>query len=112
MATEAPEELPLPGIVPKGGWTVGCCDARLTGLRTAHCTVCHSTFTTQSGADRHRTGSHANGTRTCLDPAEMVDKEGRPIFADAGRVYPCWASAGDCPDDISCSRLTTASRAS
>ena len=49
--------------------------------------MCHRTFTTVSTFDKHRTGSHAKGTRHCVPPAEVG-------LVDAGRAYPCWAQAG------------------
>ena len=60
-----------------------CCKAEWTGLKTAHCSACHQTFTTPSAFDLHRTGSHANGKRACLPP-EAVG------LVDADRNYPCW----------------------
>ncbi len=68
--------------------TVHCPKCRLgwSGLSTAHCTACHRTFTTIGAFDRHRTGSHAKDTRSCLAP----DTVG---LVDAGRLYPCWGYA-------------------
>jgi hypothetical protein len=63
------------------------CNLRWGGLKTAHCTACHETFTTVSTFDKHRSGSHAKGTRHCLPPAEVG-------LVEAGRAYPCWAQAG------------------
>ena len=63
------------------------CNLRWGGLKTAHCTACHETFTTVSTFDKHRAGSHASGTRHCLPPAEVG-------LVEAGRAYPCWAQAG------------------
>lgn len=63
------------------------CKSRWGGLKTAHCTACHQTFTTVPTFDKHRTGSHHNNTRHCLPPAEVG-------LVDAGRTYPCWAQAG------------------
>lgn len=37
-----------------------------------HCTVCHRSFTSQTGADRHRTGSYAGGRR-CKTDQELLD---------------------------------------
>lgn len=86
--------------IPPSAIRVNCCDAWFTGLNTAHCTVCHATFTSAAGFDRHRTGSYDPPRRKCLNPAEMKHgpksiKHGEPIFADAGRKYPCWKFAGD-----------------
>jgi len=73
--------------------TVNCCDASFTGMNTCHCTSCHATFTGITVFDKHRSGSHAQSTRHCLDPAAMTDADGMPVFADAGRGYPCWSMA-------------------
>lgn len=52
----------------------GGCEARIAGTSGAHCTVCHETFGSVRGFDRHR----SNGT--CLDPAgigmERLDRGG------------------------------------
>lgn len=72
-----------------GEWSVGCCEGRYTGLKTAHCTVCHETFTTPAGFDRHRSRG------TCLDPATMVNSKSEPVFKNAGRAYKCWAFSGE-----------------
>lgn len=81
--------------------TYGCarCPNRWGGLRTAHCAACHNTFTGLTAFDRHRTGSHTHGTRTCLDPETAVDTNpksdqfGELIFKRTGRSYPCWGFA-------------------
>lgn len=70
-------------------WNVNCCDGKFMGLTTAHCTVCHHTFSRPSLADRHRRYGK------CLDPATLRDKSGALVFKDAGRAYPCWSGAGD-----------------
>jgi hypothetical protein len=64
------------------------CSKHWGGLKTAHCTACHETFTVVSTFDKHRTGSHPLSTRTCVDPATVG-------LVDAGRAYPCWGSPGD-----------------
>jgi hypothetical protein len=70
----------------------GCsgCDARWDGFNTAHCGTggCHRTFTGLKAFDAHRKGSHAKGTRHCVDPATVG-------LVDAGRGYPCWGHPGD-----------------
>jgi hypothetical protein len=58
------------------------CSAHWGGLKTAHCSVCHQTFSTVANFDRHRAGSHSADTRHCLDTAEVG-------LIDAGREYPC-----------------------
>jgi hypothetical protein len=57
------------------------------GLKTAHCTVCHQTFTTVGAFDKHRDGSHADDTRHCVDPESVG-------LVNAGRAYPCWGFPG------------------
>ena len=61
------------------------CDHQWHGNRTTHCAAdgCHQTFTGLEAFDKHRTGSHAAGTRHCEDPAAIG-------LIDAGRGYPCW----------------------
>ena len=59
------------------------CSAWWGGLRTAHRAACHRTLTVESAFDRHRTGSHSQGTRRCLAP-ETVG------LVAARRAYPCW----------------------
>lgn len=55
----------------------GGCDQRWSGTRTAHCSVCHRTFTGVGGFDSHKPGQ-------CLDPADLGM---RPA---AGRSYTAW----------------------
>jgi len=73
--------------------TTGCgrCPNRWGGLKTAHCSACHRTFTGLTAFDKHREGSHPNSTRHCVDP-ETVG------LVDAGRAYPCWGFSGDGDD--------------
>ena len=75
----------------------GRCDNRWGGLNTAHCGArnCHQTFTGIVAFDKHRAGSHAAGTRHCVDPATLRDKHGQPVLVDAGRGYPCWGLPSD-----------------
>jgi hypothetical protein len=67
----------------------GCsnCYSRWGGLKTAHCSACHKTFTTPWAFDKHRDGSHVTG-RFCREP-EAVG------LVDAGRAYPCWGRPND-----------------
>ena len=69
--------------------TTSCprCNNRWTGLKTAHCTACHETFTTITAFDKHRTGDHANDTRHCIDPSTAG-------LINARRPYPCWGWPG------------------
>jgi hypothetical protein len=62
---------------------VNCCGAEFSGLKTAHCTVCHATFSTVPAFDKHRAGSHTNDTRHCLRPESVG-------LVSADRAYPCW----------------------
>lgn len=71
----------------------GCngCSNRWGGLNTAHCAACHETFTTVTAFDKHRSGSHAKGTRHCLPPEEAG-------LVLASRDYRCWGwDAGSYP---------------
>ncbi len=63
------------------------CHARWGGLKTAHCAACHQTFTAITAFDKHRSGSHSEDTRRCLDPASVG-------LIDAQRAYPCWGLPG------------------
>lgn len=74
-----------------GTTSCGRCSNRWGGLRTAHCSGCHLTFTSLSAFDKHRDGSHANSTRHCVPPKTVG-------LVDAGRAYPCWGFSGDGDD--------------
>ena len=55
------------------------CGARWTGLRVAHCSVCHRTFTTVANFDRHRRGGR------CVDPASVdMVRNGRDQWHERG----------------------------
>jgi hypothetical protein len=87
---ESPERGPKVAQIPTpaaGTGICGRCSTRWGGLNTAHCSVCHLTFTTQRASDRHRAGSHALDERRCLDPSTVG-------LVDAGRAYPCWGFPG------------------
>ncbi|WP_420873284.1 hypothetical protein [Mycobacterium marinum] len=62
---------------------MSCCTGEFSGLKTAHCSICHATFTTTTAFDRHRTGSYSNNNRRCLPPESV----GLTI---TNRSYPCW----------------------
>jgi len=47
------------------------CGATWTSKAAEHCSVCCETFSGTSAGDAHRVGSFAEGTRRCLDAAEM-----------------------------------------
>ena len=68
---------------PVGGSTLDAFARRIGVLHKQN----HTTFTTVSTFDKHRSGSHPNSTRHCVPPAEVG-------LVDAGRAYPCWAQAG------------------
>jgi hypothetical protein len=59
------------------------CPAHWGGLKTAHCSACHETFTVVAAFDKHRAGSHTHDDRHRLDPAAVG-------LVDAGRAYRCW----------------------
>lgn len=65
------------------------CPSRWGGANTAHCSVCHLTFTGITAFEKHRTGSYGGAGRTCLTPA----KAGLVL---TGRSYPCYGE----PDDL------------
>ena len=76
--------------VKAGMHACGRCENIWGGLNTAHCSGCHRTFTGLTAFDRHRDGSHAKGTRHCVDPSTLG-------LVDAGRAYPRWGYPSD-PD--------------
>lgn len=43
----------------------GRCDARWSGTNVAHCSLCHTTFRSPSGFDRHRRGD------LCITPETL-----------------------------------------
>ena len=54
----------------------------------SHCCACGSHFSGDRAFDAHRTGSHRDGTRTCLDPIDARDANGKSMFTartEAGR---------------------------
>ena len=61
------------------------CPARWGGLKTAHCSACHETFTVVAAFDRHRRGSPDD--RHCVDPLSVG-------LVEAGRAYSCWGFSG------------------
>lgn len=66
-------ERPKAGVIVK----TNCCDAEWSGLKPAHCSVCHRTFTGPWAFDKHR----AYGK--CRHP-EDVD------LVLVARWFPCW----------------------
>lgn len=95
---------PDPKVAPRGQDEAGIgipdsaihcrCGAWWTGLTAGHCTGCHRTFSGIAAFDRHRTGSHAGGTRRCLDPATVVNERGEPQLVPANRLWSGWALPG------------------
>jgi hypothetical protein len=69
------------------------CDNVWTGLRAAHCSSCHRTFTGVTAFDMHRSGSHANSTRHCVDPASV----GLVPVASLGGHWTGWGKPGENP---------------
>ena len=69
---------------------VGCagCAQRWGGIKTSHCSACHTTFSGITAFDKHRTGSHANDTRRCLTPEEAG-------LVRLSRRYECWGRESD-----------------
>lgn len=70
------------------------CGAWWTGFNSGHCTACHRTFTGLSAFDAHRTGSHAAGTRHCLDPETLRTEAGEPVLVPANKPWPGWSLPG------------------
>ncbi len=76
--------------------TCGGCGGRWTGLTACHCSGknCHRTFTSLSAFDLHRSGSHARGTRHCLDPATVLSQTGERLLVPANKPWPGWSGPG------------------
>lgn len=68
----------------------GKCPSRWGGYNTAHCGACHETFTGITAFDKHRAGSHAQGTRHCVPPQEVG-------LIPSDRTYLCWGLEGSKP---------------
>jgi hypothetical protein len=69
------------GIVAQGisarrprGITCNGCEHTWTGLRFAHCSACHRTFSGVAGFERHRFAGR------CIDPAIMRTQAGEPVM--------------------------------
>jgi hypothetical protein len=98
-----PEWLPrrsnlAPSGVNRPSSAIACarCDNWWTGLRACHCSACHRTFTGLEAFDKHRSGSHAAGTRHCVDPAGVGLVPANKPWPD-GWGYPgTWRG----PDDV------------
>jgi hypothetical protein len=75
-----------PPYGPNGPFTCSGCDNWWTGLNSGHCSACHESFTSVSGFDKHRTGSHSAG-RYCLDPASVG-------LVVANKGWPGWSQPG------------------
>jgi hypothetical protein len=69
----------------------GTCGKEWTGLAVAHCPTCCETFTGVTAFDAHRSGSHANDTRHCLDPATVG------LVAVTKRTWSGWGYPGEDP---------------
>lgn len=80
--------------------TASChhCSRRWTGLAEAHCSACHAHFTRDSVAELHRAGPMS--ARICLEPAGVLDKQGRPRMQSRDtRWGPIWSGRGPSPQD-------------
>lgn len=66
------------------------CGKSWTGLRRAHCPVCHETFNSDSAADKHRRGAFGVDRR-CLPPAEVG------LVPSEQPWGTCWATPGPAP---------------
>lgn len=80
---------------------IGCgrCTNRWSGRNTMHCGGCHQTFTGLTAFDQHRTGNHAHGTRTCLQPQNAG-------LTRTNRAYPCWGQPNDGKNPYSAPQAT------
>ena len=63
------------------------------GLRTVAPAI--RTFTGVSAFEMHRCGSHAGGTRHCLDPATVrSEKTCEPVLVPADKPWAGWSRPG------------------
>lgn len=67
--------------------THGACGQTWTGLRRAHCPACHTTFNSDSAAEKHRIGKPGTDRR-CADPATVG------LVAVQQPWGPCWQAPG------------------
>ena len=66
------------------------CEWQQRGSQTAHCGSCHRTFSSERGFDDHRQGDHETGSRVCVDPGTLTDRNQAPRYTFSGGV---WRSA-------------------
>jgi hypothetical protein len=64
-----PVSPPTTSRAPALPYRCSSCPARWNGLRTAHCSGCHRTFTAPGPFDKHWRGS--GDDRHCVDPATV-----------------------------------------
>lgn len=69
------------------------CASRWFGIRRAHCSACHLTFSGASAFDRHRTPTGDHGT--CTHPATLRDATGAAALVQRGGAWS-WPTM---PDD-------------
>jgi hypothetical protein len=68
--THTPETAITAPVLPPAAITHPACGNWWTGLTRAHCPACHRTFSSDSAADKHRTGKF-EADRHCADPATV-----------------------------------------
>lgn len=76
----------------------GECDRAFPGSDRAggHCVVCHMSFTSNSGFDRHKTGSYDDNSRRCKTEAELSEAnwscsdDGNKVWRLPGSKGPWW----------------------
>ncbi|WP_442407232.1 FDXHR family putative zinc-binding protein [Mycobacterium sp.] len=90
MTAFSPAQLNAAGL--SAPYSCNHCGGRWGGLKTCHCTVCHDTFTTVTGFDRHRAGSFEPDERHCRHPSALG-------LVDAGRSCSCWGRPNTRHDD-------------
>jgi hypothetical protein len=78
---------PATPTVPRGAIFHGECGRLWTGLRRAHCPVCHETFNSDSAAETHRRGK-PGVDRRCLPPADAG------LVAAEHSWGTCWQKPG------------------
>lgn len=92
----------------QGNIVHGACGRSWSGVSRAHCPKCHETFSSDSAAEKHRTGKHGVDRR-CVDPASVGlvsrDQPWGVMWTNpapvGGRPWGVAAGAGGTEDDDS-----------
>lgn len=75
--------------------TCSGCDATWTAVNACHCGGCHCTLSGLGLFDAHRSAEGPHGT--CLDPATLTTKGGKPAAVFRGAM---WRGPALTPDQV------------